>query len=326
MTSKTKLLKQGKYTPEAAHAAATAPAKKAEYSSNPENKGKFSEKKKAELIRSEVIARNRAANKKRLLKKGLNEDEIKEFEKIENLFAVLCIHSGHYQVKDGTTKQKKVNGQLVTVDNILRGTRAILFTLNEKFGNNIKILSESSTHVYLNTDKKHLKDVIEFLDDVGRVTYFRWKEEAILKMVQKPEKRKKPSNNSKEVAAKAKKARENAKREAIRMRPFYAARRNGGVSLRIKTHNPKLAAEIEAWLSKQEKREKRPKRGTGKGPSSNDGVTTNRIRKLTLRLVKKKKEAERKASIREAEHARMIENDKKRKAKNVKEGELKIAA
>lgn len=107
----------------------------------------------------------------------------------------------------------------------------------------------------------------------------------------KEKKEKKATKNTTEVKRAAKTKRKNLNIECTKMRPYWAARRKGGVSKRLAKKNPKLAAAITEWLKEHPASEKRKNRGTGVSAKYRKGVvyTTKGTRRPTLASIKTKK-------------------------------------
>ena len=107
----------------------------------------------------------------------------------------------------------------------------------------------------------------------------------------KEKKEKKPTVNTAEVKREAKTKRKSFKLEQVKMRPYYAARRKGGVSKRLSKKNPKLAAAIAEWLKEHPATTTRKNRGTGVSAKYKKGVTHNTkgMKRATLASIKTKK-------------------------------------
>lgn len=107
----------------------------------------------------------------------------------------------------------------------------------------------------------------------------------------KEKKEKKPTGNTAEVKRAAKTKRKSFKLEQVKMRPYYAARRKGGVSKRLSKKNPKLAAAITEWLKEHPATTTRKNRGTGVSAKYKKGIvhTTKGTKRATLADIKTKK-------------------------------------
>lgn len=253
--SKTKMLKKGIYTPGKTQSQ-PAPAK-AEYTSNPENKGKFFSKKQDES----KMNRREKRRASLLIRRGVDKKELEG----TNTF-ILCHIYGSYTIEDGVREvkvrkrddhHKVIEEKTEQVPNVLHGCHAVMHlirqNLKEKFDKEeIKIASVGGTYVFLKLkDNKDLDDVKKVLEPAGRITVYKTGWPAKPKHVEK-----KPSNNTKDKAEAAKSDRKESNVAKKDMRPYYAARRkynqgvpvNKCVSYRIRVHNAKLARDIEDWL------------------------------------------------------------------------------
>lgn len=220
--SKTKLLKKRNYTPGSTYITNTpAPAKKAEKPIKVFNNGIVIPFVKNRDVKKEVRLRNRARLYTRIVKSGLTEEQINKFKRDKNLCTITCLPYGSYSVKlDDKT--------------ILHGTAAITHELEKQ---KIEILSSTNSFVFINAKKSAIDNITEIMKDMGRMYIYDW---CLYE--------KKPSENTKEIQKKAKNAKKAAKKQFVDMRPYYAAKRNGKVSYRIRKFNPTLAKKIEEWL------------------------------------------------------------------------------
>lgn len=315
MTSKTKLLKKGKYTPEAVKNSASAPAKKAE------NKNATTTVASDNYSRTkEAKARSRARRIRSMLKLGMPKELIEEMFAQEDNRMVLVLLYGTYTVEDGTRtikihkrdKQHKVCSiETKEVPNILRGFEAAKHYVD---ANKLHFMSGSRNAMWILTDKNNVDDVVEKLKILGRVSVT--KPEVNNKETKKKAP-KKPTNNTVEVrkAAKAKRKADNIKK--AEMRPYYAALRKGGVSERIKKYNKTLADKIEKWLKEMKAAEASRKKGSEEERAKH--------RQLTSVEMKGRKRA-RKAAKFLATQQRRKEAEKKRQEANAKAHEAKVAA
>lgn len=206
--------------------------------------------------KKEIKARNRARRIRSMIRRGMTQEQIDEWFKNEDTRMVLCILYGTFKIEDGTRKKKVyhrgVDHHVTSVEEeevpiVLKGLSAAKkFAENEK----MNVVGCSLSSIWVKTDKNNVDEVVEKLNQLGRtsVTCPEPKRE-----VEKKEK--KPTNNTAEVKAAAKKARKAANKENAAMRPYYAALRKGGVSKRIKKHNKTLAEKIEKWLKEQRAKE-----------------------------------------------------------------------
>lgn len=329
--SKTKMLKKGIYTPAKAQLNA-APANKAEYTSNTENKGKFSKK---ESEKEAINRRRDKLFKDVLIRRKVPKEDIESIPK-EN-YIVLCRSYGSYTVEDGVREIKKKNKATETVPNILRGTSAIVHLIRETFkqdmnDNKIKIVHVGSLHVCLSIVPTLRESVETCLKPVGRISL--WKKP--ISQPPKPKKNKKPSNNTEEAKKNAKNERKESKQAANDMRPYYAARRNmkkgasikKAISKRIRMHNPTLAADIEAWLAKNPiDTKKRVGHAAKKGSHQFHNNVTSLQMKRSEHM---KKEQQRIATLKKmkaTQATKMASNQAKRNAsKKPVQTELKMAA
>ncbi len=334
MTSKTKLLKKGKYTP---GTATPAPAKKAE---NNVVKNTTSTKNKQLSLRKQAEIRSRARRQRSMLKLGMKQELIEEMFAQEDNRMVLVLLNGAYTIQDGTKTKtvrkrdehhKVVSVETVEVPNILRGYEAARKYVDDQ---KLHFMAGRTNSIWILSDKYHVDDVVEKLSILGRVSVTKPEkhtnetESARLKKEKKTPK--KPTNNTAEVKAKAKTARKEANANKINMRPYYAALRKGGVSERIKRHNPDLAKKIEAWIkerkaasaSKEEKsKEVRAKHNQ---LTSFESKTNKRARKVIKHLAKieRRRELEKKCAESNAkERAKRAQ-----KAQKPVQTELNIAA
>lgn len=339
--SKTKMLKKGIYTPAEAQLNA-APAKKAEYTSNPENKGKFSNNPK-KSDHEKIMAQRDKNRKKLLIRRGVNPEDIEKMD--DKSVIVLCMSYGTYTIQDGVREKlvkkrdehrKVIGKETKQIPNILRGTKAIEFTIREKFkpmldDETMKFLSIGSNHVFMKVAENDKNSLIEFLENTGRVSVYKkaWHDKSVRKG-------KMPSNNTDEAKKNAKNERKESKQAAKDMRPYYAARRNvkkgapikKAVSKRIRTHNPALAADIEAWLTKNPVDTKKRVGHTAKKGSHqfHNNITSLQMR----RSERMKKEQQRIATLKKmkaTQATKMASNQAKRNAsKKPVQTELKMAA
>ena len=107
----------------------------------------------------------------------------------------------------------------------------------------------------------------------------------------KEKKEKKPTGNTAEAKRAAKAKRKSYNLEYAKMRPYYAARRKGGVSKRLSKKNPKLAAAITKWIEEHPATTTRKNRGTGVSAKYKKGVahTAKGTKRATLASIKTKK-------------------------------------
>jgi hypothetical protein len=245
------------------------------------------------------------AHVKRLIDMGMTQKEIEE--KLKDPEARIVLYSAYssYQLKIG----KKT----------YQAGKAIEYTLNKA---KIGVLSNGKDYGYILTKKNDVPSILDLLKGMGRLYVRKW--DPIVKKKHSP---KKPTNNTAEVKINAKKSRKATKLQDNKMRAFYAAKRNGGVSERIKIHNPKLAAEIEAWLKTNGTKKKSIKRKNSNiGPHMPKAVLklSKAIKKSTQQVVKaeKKKAVEAKRMALNVERKAAIA---KKKSSN-KEQTLNLAA
>ena len=274
MKSKTKVLKKGTYTKGVAM---------------PE------QKKTSEIVKNvaknlhvnrqlekEAEARRRARRIRSMIRLGMSEKEILETFKDENVRMVRCLYYSSFIIMD---KEKT-----------LRGRHAV-----EKFlkDNKIETAGAGPTYCWIKTDKDHVDEIVELLKPVGRTS------------ITKPE----PMTAEKiEAKKKAKAARKAENMRRAYMRSFYAAKRKGGVSKRLKRHNPTLADKIEKWLKEQ-------KASEAKKAEENKEYRAKH-RQLTSVEMKANKHA-RKAAKHIAAQERRREREKKRADYNAKQAEIR---
>lgn len=196
-----------------------------------------------------IKAYNRTVNYhiQRLSERGLSKEEIQNKLKDENARIMLCIAYDSYKLELGEVekevgkKKKKVKKNLV-----LYGVKALKHILLQK---KVDMIDGGHNYVYVLTNKKDADKLADEIKEVCRVSIRKWE----WKKCDVP-REKKPTDNTdeKKIAAKKKRKGENMKKAA--MRPYYAALRKGGISERIKKHNKALAAKIQEWLDKREKK------------------------------------------------------------------------
>lgn len=208
----------------------------------------------------EIKARCRARRIRKLLSAGIPEEEVNDIFKNEDNRIITCLIYGTYTVQDGEKETKKK----VKVPNILRGTDAVVHLLNK---NNITILNKSNSSIIIKTDKQHVEKIEELLKPTGRI-YITKPEQKYIGMTEKEIKqsrkndsspKKNPTNNTSEAKKAAKDLRKSKNKTSANMRPYYAAKRKGGISKRILRHNPTLAEKIKDWLKEQKNKEQKKK-------------------------------------------------------------------
>lgn len=216
--------------------------------------------------------------KLRLLKNGIKQEQIDEFEKNSDLRTISCASYGQYTVdlgeKEITVRKKK---EKKMVKNILKGTEAIEHLAKE---NNFDVICTDTHRIYVNATEKDMIDVYNKLNKFGHISIYKWVFEE-----KKSEKTKKPTNNTAEAKVNAKKARKSANKKGADMRPYYAALRKGGVSKRIKMHNKTLAEKIEKWLKEKKAAQEKNKAAKELHDTNHRQVTTKR--KNSIRKAKK---------------------------------------
>ena len=277
--------------------------------------------KKAIDIKKMRHERMRAVRMHRMAKNGVSPEEIKQLTDDENLRTAMCLVSGSYKIEDGTREKnvtkrdehhKVIKKEKVQVPNILRGSDAVIHLFKQ---NGYTILNSGSNYVYIRIGKDDVDKVKELAEqnNIGRMCIYKltpYKENE-----DKP--KKKPSANNKDKALQAKKARRSAKAYYAEMRPYYAARRKGKISERIKKFNPELAAKIQKWLDSQSVRETRKNKNTN--PSTAKSGRKPQVQITTLekkRQERTKKIARHTAKIeakKASDRVKMAENAKKKK-------------
>lgn len=256
-------------------------------------------------LKKEAEARSRARRIRSMIRLGMSEKEILEIFKNEDARMVLCLYYDSFIIMD---KEKT-----------LRGRHAV-----EKFlkDNKIEAAVAGPTCCWIKTDKDHVDEIVELLKPVGRTSITKpepmtaekieAKKKAERKAAQKANK--KPSNNTAEAKKKAKAARKEKNMKKTAMRSFYAAKRKGGVSKRLKRHNPTLADKIEKWLKEQ-------KAAEAKKAEENREYRAKH-RQLTSTEMKANKHA-RKAAKHIAAQERRREREKKRADYNAKQAKIR---
>ena len=227
MTSKTKALKKGTYTP---GNATPAPVKAENKATRVASTNHYTRD-----LKKEIEARARARRIRSLMKQNIPKEQIEEWMHEENNRFVLCLIYNSFCVKDG--------------DKNLYGIKAF-----EKFckDNKLNVMSTHKGSVlagWILSDKDNVEAVTKLLTTVGRTSITKPE----LRAVSKKKKTKKPTNNTSKAKKSAKEVRKASKQEAAKMRPYYAALRKGGVSTRIKKYNKTLAEKIEAWIKEKKK-------------------------------------------------------------------------
>lgn len=321
MTSKTKLLKKGKNIP--GNATKPAPANAENENTTTKNavnarifvKGKVITYDDALKKRKERDERIRARRYNALLKSGLTEDQAKEFMENLNIRTIMILPFSSFSVQDEMKKKKETE-----VPNILQGVSAVLKFLED---NKIEVLCSNSMAVYFNTVKDKIEEMKTLFKDVGRLYIHSWHPAE-----EKKEKVKKPTTNTAEVKKAAKEKRKNDNKQHVVMRPFYTALRKGGVSARIKKHNPSLAEKIEKWIEEQRASEASRKKGSKEERSKHRQLTSMemKVNKRARKAAKHLATVERKAA---AERKRQEANQKAKAAKiaaKPTQTELKMAA
>lgn len=288
--------------------------------------------------------RDRVRRIKSLLRQGLSEERINELMNNQDSRTLLCLVNSSFSVEDGTKEvkifhhgedHKVTNVETKEVPNVLYGVKAALKVLKD---NQIECWHAGKIHVWIKTDKDHCDHVTEVLKEMGRVQCYKpakasaESKEAEVEVMRKAKNKtnKKPSNNNKEIAAKAKAARKETNMKKASMRPFYAAKRKGGVCARIKKHNPTLAKKIEAWLKEEKKREvekaekSKEYRAKHRQLTSTEMKANKRARKAARRIeaVKRLQERQKKLAENNAKQAKKRAQSKNKAVQT----KLKMAA
>jgi hypothetical protein len=335
MTSKTKALKKGNYIPGNNPAPAVS-AEKKDYKSTVNHIKRDK--------RKEAMSRTRQRRLKALIRAGLSEEEILKIFDHEDTRIILCLYYGSFTFEDGTikktvrerNKQHKVIGEKeIEVPNVLHGRNAV-----EKFleKNNITTICTGPTYCHIKTDKEHVDEIVKMLEPIGRTSITAPEKETKESLEKKKNQErktankanKKPTNNTEEAKSAAKEARKNFKKNRFEMRPYYAAKRKGGVSARIKKFNPTLAEKIEAWLKEQNKIKESRKKGSYEERAKHRQLTSiemkanKRARKVAKLLATKERIQEREKKRAEYNAKKSIE--RAQKAQKPIQTELKMAA
>lgn len=332
--SKTKLLKKGKYTPDAKLDTTSAPAKA-------EKKPELQkvEKKQIKSAKMLLAMRRRA----RMLKKGIPLKTIEELEKNEKMRTILCLTYGTYRVEDGTRTKtiikrgkdhKPIGKEEIKIPIIYTGAEAVKHSLEKKFAKKYNLLSCRGNYIYISTEVGNVEDISKLMEEAGRVQVYKMKEKS-KELEQKTNTKANKSGNNKSIAAAAKAKRKKLKKERHDMKPFYAAKRNGGViSKRIRMNNPKLAAKIEEWLKQFKELPKRSttgsfrhkKRGTRSVIALQNLAERRKMRaKAVGKMLIQKEEKKAAEKLKAAKNAKKKAAEVAKKAAN-KEQKLKLAA
>lgn len=216
-------------------------------------------------LRKEAEARSRARRMRSIMKLGVSKEDIEKMFEQEDNRMILVLLSGQYTVDCGTEKKtvkrvertpngKKLVDKEIEVHVVLRGLAAAKkYTETEK----INVIAEHKTAIWVLTDVSNVEAISEKLKVLGRVSITKpekhTQESVKADIKKKNETPKKPSNNTAEAKKAAKANRKDVNKKNAEMRPYYAAKRKGGVSARIKKHNPTLAKKIEKWLEERKK-------------------------------------------------------------------------
>lgn len=197
---------------------------------------------------------NRVRRTKTLIKEGLRKEELEKFFTDEKLRIVCCLYYGSYTVENGT-KKIKTNKEFKQVPNILKGRRAVDFTLNKyKYKkDHIEVVLSSSSYCWIKTDTDNIDNLKSILKPIGRI------------FVTKLEK---PQNNVEKKTNKIEKP-----KVKKNMKPYYAALKKGYICDRIKKHNKTLADKIEKWIDNKKSKDKK--------------AINNKVDKKIYRTVKK---------------------------------------
>ena len=140
---------------------------------------------------------------------------------------------------------------------ILRGRQAAEYSIRQK---ELDVIAFGPTNCFIKTTKDKAEEIATDLrKEIGRCYITKHEKlpakEAVESLQEKPKEEKSPTNNTVSIRKAAKKKRKEENEKKADMRPYYAAKRKGGVSKRIKKFNPTLAKKIEKWLDEQKKRE-----------------------------------------------------------------------
>lgn len=276
--------------------------------------------------------RLRAARMHRMARKGISQDVIDKMIEDENIRTAMCLVYGSYKVEDGTKEKtvkkrdehhKVVGTEKIQVPNILHGSAAAVHFFTQ---HNYEVIANGANYVYMRITKDDVDKITELAKDVGRICIYK-----LTPCTNDAEKKEKKTSANKGKAVVAKKGRKDAKAYYVEMRPYYAARRDGKISDRIKRFNPELAAKIQEWLKDHPMRETRKNKGKGihsRGVSKTCQVTTLE-KKRQERMKKLAKHSAKIAAKKASDAVKMAENVKKKKGiinkKYPKQTELKAA-
>ena len=299
---------------------------------NKSPKGKTTSIEVANKRRAEAEARCMARRTQKLKKAGATDEQIKKLIEDENARTILCIYYGSHMVDIGEQEvtKKKYNKETKKYEEVtekqnvtLRGRQAAEYSIREK---GLEVIAFSSTHCFIKTTKDKAKEIATDLrKDIGRCYITKHTEKK-----EEPKKEKTPTNNTLPVRKTTKKKRKEENEKNTEMRPYYAAKRKGGVSKRIKKFNPTLAKKIEKWLDEQKKREAAKAEAVDKHKRDHRQMSSAEMKHNK----RARKEAKRKAAQerrRAKEKARMENNIKlhakrAQKAQKPVQTELKMAA
>lgn len=292
--------------------------------------------------REEAEALRRARRTERLKSAGITDEQMKQLIEEKDARSILCMYYGKYIVdlgeKEITKKIRKKRGRIVEVTRkehtILRGREAAEHYIKEK---KLDVILFKPTHCYIKSTAEKAEEIADDLrKEIGRCSITKHDNMTVKDVIEKfhptPEVPKQPTNNTTEKKKVAKKKRKDENKKQAEMRAFYAAKRKGSVSKRIKKFNKPLAEKIEKWLKEQKVAEASRKKGSKeerakhKQLSSTEMKANKRARKAVkhLAMVERRKEAEKKRQEvnQKAKDAKVAEIKKK----NPKQGKLEMAA
>ena len=291
--------------------------------------------------RAEAEARCSARRTSKLKASGVTDEQIEKLIAEENARTILCIYYGKHTVDLGEqevdtkkyNKSKKCCEHVKVKKNVtLRGRAAAEYTIREK---ELDVLTFGSTYCFIKTTADKAEEIANDLRaSIGRCYITKHEKlpvkETVEKLNPKIEKEKKPSYNTSErkKAAKAKRKAENMKK--AEMRPYYAALRKGGISMRIKKHNKTLAEKIEKWLKERKASEakrleaSKEYRAKHRQLTSAEMKSNKRARKIARHAAAQERRKEREKK--QMEYNAKKHAERAQKAQKPVQTELKMAA
>lgn len=322
------------------------------HNKNTSNKKVVSIEKKNQR-RAEAEARCSARRTRALKGAGLSDEQIEQLIADENARTILCIYYGSHTVNLGKqeVKTKKYNKKShkfeptkITKELILHGRAAAEYEVRQM---NLDVLSFSPTSCVIKTTADKAEEIAETLrKKIGRCYITKHKrlpaKEEAERLNPKPEQKKSPTNNTREVrkAAKAKRKANNIVR--FNARPYYAAlralKRSGDITQlsddqlknaikeRIRKYNHPLAEKIHAWLKDQQKKQEESKeyRAKHRQLTSIEMKSNKRAKKAVKHLATQERRKTREAK--RATNNAKLHAERAQKAQKPVQTELKMTA